>query len=77
MRILIANDDGIYSQCIAELAEVAARCGDVRIVAAGVQLPSLGTVSVFSCATAVAIITPQATVPTNNRSFMSRLPSRA
>ena len=31
--ILIANDDGIYSPGIAALAEVAAKFGDVRIVA--------------------------------------------
>ena len=36
MRILIANDDGIYSPGIAALAEVAASFGDVRIVAPAV-----------------------------------------
>ena len=33
MRILIANDDGIYSPGIATLAEIAAKFGDVRVVA--------------------------------------------
>jgi 5'-nucleotidase len=40
MRILIANDDGIYSPGIAALAEVAARFGDVRIVAPDVEMSS-------------------------------------
>jgi 5'-nucleotidase len=42
MRILIANDDGIYSPGIAALAEVAARFGDVRIVAPNVEMSSAG-----------------------------------
>jgi 5'-nucleotidase len=42
MRILIANDDGIYSPGIAALAEVAARFGDVRIVAPDVEMSSAG-----------------------------------
>ena len=33
MRILISNDDGIYSPGIPALAKAAARFGDVRIVA--------------------------------------------
>ena len=33
MRILVSNDDGIYSPGIAALAEVASEFGDVRIVA--------------------------------------------
>ena len=40
MRILIANDDGIYSPGIAALAEVASRFGDVRIVAPDVEMSS-------------------------------------
>jgi 5'-nucleotidase len=40
MRILIANDDGIYSPGIALLAEVAAQFGDVRIVAPDVEMSS-------------------------------------
>ncbi|PSB20783.1 5'/3'-nucleotidase SurE [filamentous cyanobacterium CCP1] len=40
MRILIANDDGIYSPGIATLAEVAATFGDVRIVAPDVEMSS-------------------------------------
>jgi 5'-nucleotidase len=31
MRILITNDDGIYSPGIVALAEVASKFGDVRI----------------------------------------------
>jgi 5'-nucleotidase len=42
MRILIANDDGIYSPGIAALAEVAAKFGDVRVVAPDVERSSAG-----------------------------------
>ncbi|HLS86783.1 MAG TPA: 5'/3'-nucleotidase SurE [Burkholderiales bacterium] len=40
MRILVTNDDGIYSPGIAALAKVAARLGDVRVVAPGVEMSS-------------------------------------
>src|SRR5882762_9724997 len=39
-RILISNDDGIYSPGIASLAKVASRFGDVRIVAPDVEQSS-------------------------------------
>jgi 5'-nucleotidase len=42
MRILISNDDGIYSPGIVALAEVAARFGEVRIVAPDVEQSSMG-----------------------------------
>ncbi len=42
MRILITNDDGIYSPGIAALAEVASRFGEVRIVAPDVEQSSMG-----------------------------------
>src|SRR5690349_2295131 len=42
MRILVANDDGIYSPGILALAEVAAQFGDVRIVAPDVEQSSTG-----------------------------------
>jgi 5'-nucleotidase len=42
MRILIANDDGIYSPGIAALAEVAQRFGEVRVVAPDVEMSSAG-----------------------------------
>lgn len=42
MRILIANDDGVYSPGIAALAEAASRLGDVRIVAPDVEMSSAG-----------------------------------
>ena len=42
MRILIANDDGIYSPGVAALADVAAKFGDVRIVAPDVEMSSAG-----------------------------------
>ena len=42
MRILIANDDGIYSPGIAALAEAASRFGDVRVVAPDVEQSSMG-----------------------------------
>jgi 5'-nucleotidase len=41
MRILISNDDGIYSPGIAALAEVASQFGDVRIVAPDVEQSSM------------------------------------
>lgn len=40
MRILIANDDGIYSPGLAALANVARRFGDVRVVAPDVEQSS-------------------------------------
>jgi 5'-nucleotidase len=42
MRILISNDDGIYSPGIAALAAAAADFGDVRIVAPDVEQSSAG-----------------------------------
>jgi 5'-nucleotidase len=42
MRILIANDDGIYSPGIACLAQVARTFGDVRVVAPDVEQSSAG-----------------------------------
>jgi 5'-nucleotidase len=42
MRILVANDDGVYSPGIAALARAAARFGDVRIVAPDVEMSSAG-----------------------------------
>lgn len=42
MKILIANDDGIYSPGILALAEVARKFGDVRIVAPDVEQSSMG-----------------------------------
>lgn len=40
MRILISNDDGIYSPGLAALAEIASHYGDVRIVAPDVEQSS-------------------------------------
>lgn len=42
MKILITNDDGIYSPGILALAEVAAEFGKVRIVAPDVEQSSMG-----------------------------------
>jgi len=42
MRILIANDDGIYSPGLATLAKVAGQFGEVRIVAPDVEQSSMG-----------------------------------
>ena len=42
MRILVANDDGIYSPGIAALARAATRFGDVRVVAPDVEQSSAG-----------------------------------
>jgi 5'-nucleotidase len=40
MRIIITNDDGIYSPGLAALAEIAATLGEVRIVAPHVEMSS-------------------------------------
>lgn len=42
MRILVTNDDGIYSPGILALAQVASEFGDVRIVAPDVEQSSMG-----------------------------------
>ena len=42
MRILICNDDGVYSPGIAALAKVASRFGEIRIVAPDVEQSSMG-----------------------------------
>jgi len=42
MRILVTNDDGIYSPGIAALAKAAERFGEVRIVAPDVEMSSAG-----------------------------------
>ncbi|WP_437921267.1 5'/3'-nucleotidase SurE [Sphingobacterium sp. LRF_L2] len=42
MRILITNDDGIYSPGIAALAKVAKKFGEVRVVAPDVEQSSMG-----------------------------------
>jgi 5'-nucleotidase len=42
MRILVANDDGIYSPGIAALARAASRFGEVRVVAPDVEQSSAG-----------------------------------
>src|SRR6187401_104494 len=42
MRILISNDDGVYSPGIVALAKVASRFGEIRIVAPDVEQSSMG-----------------------------------
>lgn len=42
MKILIANDDGIYSPGIAALAKAAMKFGEVRVVAPDVEQSSMG-----------------------------------
>src|SRR5919109_2270546 len=42
MRILVSNDDGIYSPGIAALARAATRFGEVRVVAPDVEQSSAG-----------------------------------
>lgn len=42
MRILITNDDGIYSPGIAALARVASRFGEVTVIAPDVEQSSMG-----------------------------------
>src|SRR5262245_1189526 len=42
MRILVANDDGVYSPGLAALAQVAGEFGEVRVVAPDVEMSSAG-----------------------------------
>src|SRR2546430_16652509 len=42
MRILVSNDDGVYSPGIAALAKAAKQFGEVRIVAPDVEQSSMG-----------------------------------
>lgn len=42
MRILVTNDDGIYSPGLSALAEVASRFGQVRVVAPDVEQSAMG-----------------------------------
>src|ERR687895_1103185 len=42
MRILVCNDDGVYSPGIAALAQTARRFGEVRVVAPDVEQSSAG-----------------------------------
>lgn len=42
MKILVTNDDGIYSPGIAVLARIAAKFGEVRVVAPDVEQSSMG-----------------------------------
>jgi 5'-nucleotidase len=42
LRILVSNDDGVYSPGIAALAEAAAEFGEVRVVAPDVEMSSAG-----------------------------------
>jgi 5'-nucleotidase len=42
MRILVTNDDGIYSPGLCALAEVALKFGDVRVVAPDIEQSSAG-----------------------------------
>src|SRR3954468_2089237 len=42
MRILVTNDDGVYSPGIAALAQVAAKFGEVRVVAPDVERSAAG-----------------------------------
>ena len=42
MRILITNDDGIYSPGIAALARFAAKFGEVTVIAPDVEQSSMG-----------------------------------
>ena len=41
MRILVTNDDGVYSPGLSALAEVASKFGDVRVVAPDVEQSSM------------------------------------
>ncbi|HET7595900.1 MAG TPA: 5'/3'-nucleotidase SurE [Burkholderiales bacterium] len=43
LRILVSNDDGVYSPGIAALAEAASEFGEVRVVAPDVEMSSAGS----------------------------------
>lgn len=49
MRILVSNDDGIYSPGIAALASVASEFGDVRVVAPDVERSSASQAITSTC----------------------------
>jgi 5'-nucleotidase len=49
MRILVSNDDGVYSPGIAALAAVGAEFGEVRIVAPDVERSSAGHAITSTC----------------------------
>lgn len=49
MRILVSNDDGVYSPGIAALADAASEFGDVRVVAPDVERSSSGHAITASC----------------------------
>lgn len=49
MRILVSNDDGIYSPGIAALASVASEFGDVRVVAPDVERSSASHAITATC----------------------------
>ena len=49
MRILVSNDDGIYSPGIAALAEAASEFGSIRVVAPDVERSSSGHAITASC----------------------------
>jgi 5'-nucleotidase len=61
VRILVSNDDGVYSPGIRALAEVAAEFGDVRIVAPDVERSATGS--------AITPSRPLSYRPTNIGSF--------
>src|SRR6187549_3508106 len=42
MRLLLANDDGVYSPGLAALADIAAELGEIHIVAPDVEQSSMG-----------------------------------
>jgi 5'-nucleotidase len=63
VRILVSNDDGIYSPGIAALAEVASEFGTVRIVAPDVERSSAGH--------AITASRPLSYRQTNIKSFMA------
>jgi 5'/3'-nucleotidase len=61
VRILVSNDDGIYSPGIAALAEVASEFGSVRVVAPDVERSSMGH--------AITASRPLSYRPTNIKGF--------
>ena len=63
MRILITNDDGVYSPGIAALAQVATRFGEVRVVAPDVEMSSAAQSSSIGCSAGTSLAMSPAMCP--------------
>lgn len=61
MRILVSNDDGIYSPGLSALARAASRFGEVRIVAPDVEQSSAGMPSLTPSRSGTGVFGPSRT----------------